>query len=61
MAIQLLQGSYEEHRTVEGIEIKTIYLMDWADYYHGWGPLYQDTTYVYDMYLPWEGDNFGTY
>lgn len=60
--IQILSGSFEEHRTLEGITVTTRLMMLWADYYRGWGTLYdEEDKEVRPMYLPWEGDNFAIY
>lgn len=62
MSIQILSDSFQEHRTVDSIEVVTRYIMSKNDYYRGWGDLYNsDWTFLYTMYLPYEGDNFGIY
>lgn len=62
MSIQILSDSFNEHRTVDSIEVTTKYIMSSNDYLRGWGDLYDsEWNFLYTMYLPWEGDNFGLY
>ncbi|MCK4260428.1 MAG: hypothetical protein KAX49_15740 [Halanaerobiales bacterium] len=62
MSIQILSDSFKEHRTVDSMDVTTRYMMSMNDYYNGYGNLYNsDWTFMYEMYLPWEGDNYGLY
>ncbi len=69
MSIRLIEPSFRQHETPEAIEVVTMYMMTWQDYYNGFGNFKECdgqftnivTTTASIITLPNIGDNYGLY
>ena len=60
--IQILEGSFREHRTVDSITVTTEYIMTWSDYYNGYGDFVDENfEKEYTWHAPYEGDNYSVF